>query len=319
MNQTLSAPPPLIITRIFDAPRDLVFKVWTEPDHLVKWWGPHGFSAHGAESDLQPGGKFKICMVGHGMEFWVDGIYRDVDVPNGFSVESSAIGPDGNPLFTVLQTITFAEVGNKTELTLRAEAIALFDPMAVQALAGMEQGWNESLDKFGDYLGWLSLASAERKNKLVVSLPSDLEIKLERAFDAPAALVFEAWTNPAHVAQWWGCDGSEMLVCEADVRVGGAWRYTMQIGDHVMPMKGEYLEVDRPHRLVHTSIYDVEPYNAAVATVTVTFEEVEGRTLMTEVIRHTAKEFRDGHVQSGMEMGAGQSLNHLEDLLRTLV
>lgn len=119
---------------------------------MNSWWGPNGFSAHSAESDLRVGGKFRICMAGHGMEFWVDGVYREVDAPHSFSVESSAVGPDDKPLFTVLQTVTFDESEGKTKLTLRAEAIGIFDPMAIQALAGMEQGWNESLDKFATYL-----------------------------------------------------------------------------------------------------------------------------------------------------------------------
>jgi uncharacterized protein YndB with AHSA1/START domain len=106
-----------------------------------------------------------------------------------------------------------------------------------------------------------------------------------------------------------------MLTCEADVSPGGRWRYVAKIHGSEMPMKGEYLEVDRPRRIVHTSIYDVEPFNAAVATVTVTFEEDGSSTLVTETIRHTCREFRDGHVQSGMEKGASESLDHLEALL----
>ncbi len=149
-----------------------------------------------------------------------------------------------------------------------------------------------------------------------ISLPSDLEIVMEREFDAPRELVFKVWTEPEHVKRWWGCNESKLVVCEADVRPGGQWRYVMQIADgSQFPFKGEYRELSPPERLVHTSIYDIEPYNAEEALVTVVFQDLGGRTKIVETTLHTSKEARDGHVNSGMEYGAAQSLDKLEVLL----
>jgi uncharacterized protein YndB with AHSA1/START domain len=157
------------------------------------------------------------------------------------------------------------------------------------------------------------------KNKLVVTTPSDLEIVMTRDFDAPAALVFEVFTQPEHVKQWWGCSSQAMPVCDIDLRVGGAYRYVFREESGVQhPFIGVYREIQPPTRLVHTQIYDVEPYNAFEAVVTLEFTESGGKTTMKETIAHATKEARDGHLMSGMEEGAALSLDRVDDLLAKL-
>lgn len=159
----------------------------------------------------------------------------------------------------------------------------------------------------------------QAKNKLVITTPSELEIVLTREFDAPKDLVFEAWTNPIHVKNWWGPDCVEMSECEIDLRVGGAFRYGTQSPDGSQhPFIGVFREIERPSRLVHTFIYDIEPYNQFEAVFTVLFEDINGRTRMTETILHKTTEARDGHLYSGMEQGAAMALDQLEALLARL-
>lgn len=155
---------------------------------------------------------------------------------------------------------------------------------------------------------------------LQVSTPSDREIMLTRAFDAPRDLVFEAWTNPEHVRHWWGPRSSTMVHCEADVRPGGSWRYVTRGEDGVeVPFTGVYQEVTRPERVVHTEIYDVEPFNSGdPAVVTVTFSEEGGRTTVTSTSLFTSKEVRDIVLGSGMEVGAAESYDRLAERLKTL-
>lgn len=154
---------------------------------------------------------------------------------------------------------------------------------------------------------------------MTLTLPSDLEIRLERVFDAPRALVFEAWTQPEHVTQWWGQKGSTLTVCEIDLRPGGRWRYVELAADgNEYPFTGEYLEVSPPERLVHTFVFDVEPFNARPALVTLTFEDVGGRTLMTETTAFETMEDRDAMIESGMEGGARESCERLDAHLRSL-
>jgi uncharacterized protein YndB with AHSA1/START domain len=155
---------------------------------------------------------------------------------------------------------------------------------------------------------------------LTISTPSDREIVMTRAFDAPRDLVFEAWTNPEHVRHWWGRRSSTMIHCEADVRPGGSWRYvTREENGMEVPFTGVYQEVTPPERLVHTEVFDVEPFNSGdPALVTVTFDENAGRTTVTVTGLYPTKEVRDIVLGSGMEDGAAESYDRLAERLATL-
>jgi uncharacterized protein YndB with AHSA1/START domain len=158
---------------------------------------------------------------------------------------------------------------------------------------------------------------ARNTSGLIITTPTDREIVLTRSFDAPRGLVFEAWTTPEHVRRWWGCGGSPMTVCDIDLRVGGAWRYVVSAPNgEEHGFHGIYREVVAPARLVHTYIYEPMPEHGALNTVL--FEERNGRTTVIETVLHQTTEARDGHLQSGMEAGATQSLNRLEAYLETM-
>jgi uncharacterized protein YndB with AHSA1/START domain len=157
-------------------------------------------------------------------------------------------------------------------------------------------------------------------NTLQVTTPSDREIVLTRAFDAPRDLVFEVWTNPEHVRQWWGPRSSTMVLCEAEVRPGGSWRYVNTAEDGAeVPFTGVYREITPPERLVYTEMYDVEPFNSGDPAVnTVTFTEEGGRTLVTVTTVYPTKEVRDFVLGTGMEVGAAESYDRLAERLATL-
>jgi uncharacterized protein YndB with AHSA1/START domain len=155
-----------------------------------------------------------------------------------------------------------------------------------------------------------------RHGSATVTLPSDLEIVITRQFDAPAALVFKATTTPELVQRWWGFETSEWLVCDIDLRVGGQWRYVIRDHDMEVGFHGEYREIDAPHRLVSTEVYEGFPDGEALNTVT--FVEEDGVTTMTTVVLHSLKEHRDAHIESGMEGGMQVSMNRLEDLVASL-
>jgi len=144
---------------------------------------------------------------------------------------------------------------------------------------------------------------------------------MTRAFDAPRDLVFEAWTKPEHVRHWWGWRSSTMVHCEAEVRPGGSWRYVTREENGVeVPFTGVYQEVTPPERLVHTEIYDVEPFNSGdPAVTTVTFHEEDGRTTVTVTTIYPTKEVRDMVLGSGMEVGAAESYDRLAERLASLV
>jgi len=157
------------------------------------------------------------------------------------------------------------------------------------------------------------------KNELRVTLPSDTEILLEREFDAPRELVWEACTKPEYVKQWWGPHGITVVECDIDFRVGGSWRYlTRDEQGNEAPFRGEYREIQKPERIVQTFILDVPPFNQYVAVENWTLEEKDGRTYCSTLVQHESKEARDGQVESGMEGGAAETLDKLEALLATM-
>lgn len=142
----------LIIKRTFDAPRELVFKAWTDPALITKWWGPTYFSIPACEVDARQGGKLYIVMHGpKGTEFDVDmpikGVYHEFVPPSRLVFNTDAVEDEkGVPQLRVLCVVNFAEVGGKTEMTLQL-TLQSFNPVAAAAWAGAEMGWNQSLDK----------------------------------------------------------------------------------------------------------------------------------------------------------------------------
>ncbi len=143
----------LVITRVFDAPRELVFKAWTDPKHVAQWWGPKGFTNPVCELDVRPGGAIRIDMRGpDGVLYPMKGVFHEIVEPARLVVTTSALeDEEGNPQLEVLTTVTFAEHNGKTKLTLQAVVVTAA-PAAAGALAGMEQGWRQSLDRLAEYL-----------------------------------------------------------------------------------------------------------------------------------------------------------------------
>jgi uncharacterized protein YndB with AHSA1/START domain len=154
-----------------------------------------------------------------------------------------------------------------------------------------------------------------RRGSAVVTLPSNSEILITRAFDAPANLVFEAWTTPDLVKRWWAGDRGEVTEAQIDLRIGGRWRWVMTAnGGFEAAFSGEYLEIDRPHRLVRTEVFEMVPDAEAISTIT--FEESNGVTTLKILGRYPSQEHRDAALASGMEAGLQTSLDELEELVR---
>jgi uncharacterized protein YndB with AHSA1/START domain len=151
-----------------------------------------------------------------------------------------------------------------------------------------------------------------------VALPTDEQILITRAFDAPPHLVFKAWTTPELVERWWTARRGEATVVEIDLRVGGAWRYVMVTPAGLeVAFHGEYREIVPGERLVSTEVYEAVPDREALNTAT--FEQTAGGgTLLTLLVQHTSKADRDMHVESGMEDGLQDALDLLDELAASL-
>jgi uncharacterized protein YndB with AHSA1/START domain len=148
----------------------------------------------------------------------------------------------------------------------------------------------------------------------MVTTPSDREIVVTRLVAAPRRLVFEAYTNPAHVVHWMlGPDGWTMPVCEIDLRPGGAWRFVWRRSDGTeMEMRGVYKEIMPPDRLVCTESWGgdwPETLN------TLLLAEQDGKTLITNSIRYPSQEARDAALKTGMQDGMATSFERLAEYL----
>lgn len=157
--------PAFVLTRVLDAPRELVFKAFTEPERLLLWWAPKGFTMRTGTLDLRPGGVFHYCQVApNGHEMWGKFVYREVVPPERLVFVNSFSDKDGNVVrapfsptwpLEILSTITFAEQNGKTVLTLKGVAFhasAVEQATFVEAARGLEAGWGGTLDQLDAYL-----------------------------------------------------------------------------------------------------------------------------------------------------------------------
>ena len=140
-----AAGPPLELTRILNAPRELVFKVWTDPAYLKHWWGPRGFTLPEYTADLRPGGAFRYVMRGpDGRDYASQGVFVELVPPERLVTRGTI---HDNPEFVLQTTVTFEDQNGRTKLTVRQEYTFESD-----ATRGAPEGWRQTLDRLAEYL-----------------------------------------------------------------------------------------------------------------------------------------------------------------------
>ena len=175
-----------IITREFDAPRELVFQAWTDSKHLAQWWGPKGFSNPVCEWDARPGGKiYDVMRAPNGMEFPMGGEFREIAAPERLVIACGALDEKGKLLFEFLHEVTLVERKGKTKLTLRSR-VTMTTAGANKYIGGFKAGMTLSLERLAGHL-------AQWTEPFVI----------ERTFNAPAALVWKAITNKRDMKRWY--------------------------------------------------------------------------------------------------------------------
>jgi uncharacterized protein YndB with AHSA1/START domain len=161
-------------------------------------------------------------------------------------------------------------------------------------------------------------SSSANSETFAATLPSDVEIRMTRRFDAPPQRLFDAVTRAEHVRKWWGVldEDYSVPVCESDARSGGAWRFVSRHPWGETGRSGVYREVAPPYRLVFTQIFDEAPQ--VVSVVRMEFAEEGSKTRMTVTIRYPSIEIRDWVLGSGMSSVAAASYDRLEETLRSI-
>jgi uncharacterized protein YndB with AHSA1/START domain len=287
----------VLLTRIVDAPRELVFSMWTDAKHLARWWGPKGFSNPVCEVDARPGGVMKIVMrAPDGAEHPMTATFHEVVAPARLVFTATAIDQAGTRLLEAHTTVTFTAQGtDKTKVTVAARGVGFVDA-AVQMLGGMEQGWSQSLDR----LAACSTPATQHGS-----------FTIERRFKAPPALVFAAWSDAAAKARWFsGPPGWQQKLRTLDFKVGGREQLigTFPTGT-TTHFDAHYHDIVPDRRIVYSYAMHLNDWRISVSLATVTLASDGAGTRMTFTEQAV---FLDGYDDAGSrERGSGGLMDQL--------
>jgi uncharacterized protein YndB with AHSA1/START domain len=307
----------LKITRVFDAPRELVWKAWTDPKMAKQWMGPRGFHATDFATSTEVGGKWRMSMEG-----FVPAIQQVVTLHQGGVIQEikppellvytfawaapEDIGLTNKDIQEMVVIVHFAEKGKKTVMTFTQGPF-----LSAGARDGHNGGWNSAFDKFAEFL------LAEQPGR--VADPDDVpsELHLKRFFAAPRQMVFDAWTKPEMVAAWWGPRGFTSTVHQWEARSGGAIQVVMHGPDGIdYPMSGTFIEFQPPYRFHFTAAaLDKDGKAMFENWNSVFFEDAEGGTQVTLDVHVMNQTEAAPRYLKGMTAGWGQSLDKLAELL----
>lgn len=150
--------------------------------------------------------------------------------------------------------------------------------------------------------------------KAELTIVSDTELRVRRAFNAPVQAVWAAWTTPELVKRWYGLRSLRMTECTIDLKIGGAWRWVLAAADgQLIAFSGIFQAINAPHSLTRTELFEAMPGSDYV--VTLDFEAIDGQTVLTSRMVYQSQEHRDGHLQSGMEGGMNETYERLDAVL----
>lgn len=260
-------------SRVFDAPRELVWNAWTNVEHLSRWWGPDGFTTTTQKFDFRPGGEWVFVMHGpDGTDYANRFVYREIVEPERI-VYSHVSGP----LFDA--TAVFVPEGNKTRVTVQMvfESAELRNRVAEQF--GAVEGLNQTLNHLAEEL--------ER-----IAAESGREFVITRTFDAPRDLMWKVWTDEQRLAKWFGPKGVTIFHSKNDLRPGGMYLYGMRSPDgSEFWGRWIYIDIEKPERLVFVISFSDPKGGLAAHPMApewprewlsiVTFTEERGKTTVT--------------------------------------
>ncbi len=305
ISASILKPQPLVVSRFFDAPRELVFRAWSHADHIKRWFSPKTFSAPEADIDFRPGGVFAVCMRSpDGQDFWSRGTFLDIAPPSRLVVAMGAeVG--GVKRFDVHTTVTFESEGKGTRMTVR-QVYDNVDPDFTASIQGAPEGWRTTLDKLEQEVARIKAAPLRVVHG---------EFTIRRSFAASPAQVFRALTDPAAKARWFsGPEGWVALEREMDVRPGGRERAKGRWPSGlVTTFDAVYFDVVPNERLVYAYEMHLDERRISVSLATLQLEAEGAGTRLTLTEQGA---FLDGYDDAGArENGTGGLLDRLAESL----
>jgi uncharacterized protein YndB with AHSA1/START domain len=295
-------PEPLVISRHFAAPRDLVFKAWSSAEHIKRWFSPEGCSVPEAEIDFRTGGVFTVCMrLPSGEDHWTKGAFDEVCAPDRLAFTAAAIF-GGEKRFTVHTTVTFEDDGTGTRMTVR-QAYDVHDPAFLFAVDGAAEGWRTTLDKLEREVARIEAAEPRSVVHAIFSL--------ERIYDASPALVFRALSDRAAKARWFEAGGGWTPIERTmDVRPGGRERAKGRWPNGlVTTFDAVYFDIVPNRRLVYCYEMHLDARKISVSLATI---ELAPAGAGTKLKLTEQGAFLDGYDDAGSrEHGSGLLLDRL--------
>lgn len=306
----------LIVTRTFLAPRELVYKAWTDPKHLPQWWGPKQFTTTVQEIDVRPGGVWRYVMHGpDGTDYDNKITFLEIEHPERL-VYAHGDGVEDEQ-FRVI--VTFEQQDKATQLTMRMQFKTAEELERTIREFGAVEGAQSTLARLGDELPKITLTGVDGQVFI-----------MDRIFDAPRELVFKAFSEADHLTKWWGPRGWTLTVCNMDFRPGGSWHYCMTCIDKNQGDfygfeawgKAVYREIIEGEKIVYLDYFaDAEGNESEelpAGEITLDFVEYEGKTRVISRANYGSAEALKTVIDMGMEQGATETWDRLAELLQTL-
>jgi uncharacterized protein YndB with AHSA1/START domain len=301
-------PPPLRLSRTLHARRETVFKAWSSAEHVKAWFSPQTYTVSDARVELRVGGAFDVCMrAPDGTEHWTRGVFVEVEPNSRLVIDLHATDPAGAPLFRAFTEVDFSDALGGTRMDV-VQTYSFIDPSrAAPMVAGASEGWRTTLDKLEALVVRLQ-GGTETDVRSVVHAT----FHLERAYDAPEARVWAAFTEETAKQKWFGAPSDQMEVLERhmDITVGGTERLKGRwTGGVVSTFDAVYHDVIPNTRLVYSYVKHLgdKKISASLATVQLTAEGGKTKVSITE-----QGAFLDGYDDAGArEHGTGLLLDAL--------
>ena len=291
--KAIGRPQPLVVSRLFDAPCELVFSAWSSADHLKRWFCPAEYSVPEAQVEFRVGGVLNICMrSAAGQDFWTRGQFVEITPHSRLVIDMLVFGAGAALMFRAMTVVTLTAAGTATRLEV-TQTYTPFDAAAAPMMQGAGPGWSQTLDRLEREVRRIGETAPPASRSVVHAT-----FCIERTYAASRAQVFKALTDPVSKAKWFGGSGSyTLLERKMDVRPGGREHVSGRWdGGMVSTFDAVYHDVVPDERIVYA--YEMRLDERKISVSLTTFE-LKPAAAGTRLIMTEQGAFLDGYDDAG--------------------